>query len=463
MRYTILLILLVTSLLIAASHPAGAISGFVKDEITREPIPGAIVLASGPSRGMDSTCQMGGYLITNLISGRYEVRANAQGYEPKIFPQPVPVVAGETTRNINLFLSRITQHGRIAGKVIDAQTRRPIPNALVIAEGPVRQEARTNLHGDYMIGHLLPGSYRVIASAHEYQPERRENIIVRPSEITEVNFILARLPRYAGISGRIIDAQTRNPIENALVTIEGPSRAQVQTNREGIYIAINLDPGEYRVTAQAHEYRPETRGRVMVRPGEITRDVNFALERMLQTGMIGKVIDIRTRQPIENALITAMGTMRYETRTNRNGDFALMGLQPGIYQVIAQARGYQPQTRDSIHVLPGRITDHVDFFLHHIMDNAMGEKVSISEDLILSVSPNPCTKFTRIYFNSSHHSTLKVYDASGKFINNLWQGIGKNEVIWNRNDAKGNEVKSGTYFISLENGKYRKATKVIVK
>ncbi len=463
MRNTILLTLLATSLLIATSHPTGAIFGFVKDEVTREPIPGAIVIASGPSHGVDSTCQMGGYLITNLIPGRYEVRAHAQGYEPKIYPQLVPVVAGETTRNINLFLSRITQHGRIAGNVLDARTRRPIPNALVIAEGPVRQEARTNLHGDYIIGHLPLGSYRVIANAHEYQPERREDVIVRPSEITEVNFSLERLPRYGGISGRIINSQTRHPIENALVTIEGPSRAQVQTNREGIYIVINLDPGEYRVTAQAHEYHPETRERVMVRLGEITRDVNFALERMLQTGMIGKVVDIRTRQPIENSLITAIGPMRYETRTNRNGDFTLMGLQPGIYHVTAQARGYQPQTRDSIHVIPGRITDHVGFFLYHINDNAMGKNISISENIILSILPHPCTKFARISLNSSNYSMLKVYDATGKFINKLWQGVGKKEVIWNRNDAKGNEVKSGTYFISLENGTYREVTKVVVK
>lgn len=463
MRNTILLILLATSLLVATSHPTGAIFGFVKDEVTREPIPAAIVIASGPSRGVDSTCQMGGYLITNLIPGRYEVRAHAQGYEPKIYPQLVPVVAGETTRNINLFLSGITQHGRIAGNVLDARTRRPIPNALVIAEGPVRQEARTNSHGDYIIGHLPPGSYRVIANAHEYQPERRENVIVRSSEIAEVNFSLVRLHRYGGISGRIIDSQTRNPIENALVTIEGPSRAQVQTNREGIYIAINLNPGEYRVTAQAHEYLPETRGRVMVRQGEITQDVNFTLERMLQTGVIGKVVDIRTRQPIENTLITAIGPMRYETRTNRNGDFTLMGLQPGVYQVTTQVRGYQPQTRDSIHVIPGRITDHVDFFLHHIMDNEMDEKVSINEDIILSINPNPCTKFVRISLNSSHYSMLKVYDATGKFINTLWQGVGKKEVTWNRNDIKGNELKSGTYFISLENGNGRKTMKVIVR
>ena len=463
MRYIIISILLTTSLLFAITQQNGAISGFVKDEATREPIPGAMVFAAGPSRGMDTTCQMGGYNISNLVPGRYEVRAHAQGYEMSIFPQPVVVVAGETTRQVNFFLRRVPEHGVISGKVIDTQTRRPIPNALIVAEGPVRREARTNLHGDYLIGHLPPGAYRVIANAHGYQPERRENVMVRPSEITTVNFALARIARYGGISGRVIDAQNRNPIENALITIEGPSRAQVQTNREGVYIAINLDPGEYRVTAQAHGYRPETRERVMVRPGEITRDVNFALEGMLQTGMIGKVVDAKTRGPIENALITAVGPIRAETRTNRTGDFALMGIQPGTYRVTAQARGYSPQIRDSVQVLPGRITDHVDFFLHPVTNNVQGEDVSIPKAMNLNVSPNPCSKFARISLSSPIHTTLKVYDATGKLVNNLWQGKGEDEVIWNRNDANGITVKSGTYFISLENGNYRKVLKVVVK
>ena len=531
----------------------GAISGFVKDEATQQPIQGAIVIATGPNQGTATTCQMGGYLIPNLIPGRYEVSAQAQGYEPRVFPESVLVVAGETTRNINLFLRRVGQNGTIsgrvfdhatqapienalvvaqgpngrgeartcqmggynipnlplgryqvcaskegylpiiypesvevhpgqttpnidfylnrgpqpsgiAGKVIDIPNHRPIANALIIAEGPVRREVRTNWHGDYFIGEIPPGSYRVSANALGYRPEVRESVMVYPNKTTHINFALEPIPQYGGISGTVVDLQTHQPIEHTSITIEGPSRAMVETNREGFYIIINLPPGEYRVTAQAPNYRPETRERVMVHPGATTLDVNFALERMAQTGMIGKVVNAQTNQPIENALITAVGPVRVEVMTNRNGDFGFMGIQPGIYQVTAQARGYEPQTLDSVIVHPDRITDHVDFFIiPDTSDNVTGESFSLHEGLNISVSPNPCVKFARINVSANNHTTLKVYDASGKLITTLWQGEGKTEVVWHRTDARGKEVNSGTYFISIENGTDRKIAKVVVQ
>uniref|UniRef100_A0A7C6AA65 T9SS type A sorting domain-containing protein n=1 Tax=candidate division WOR-3 bacterium TaxID=2052148 RepID=A0A7C6AA65_UNCW3 len=404
------------------------------------------------------------FITTVLITVSFIFAAATQNGVVSDFSESVKINPGQTAPNTDFYSKQGHEPGGITGKVIDVHTRRPIPRALIVAQGPVRREVRTNRHGDYFIGQIPPGSYRVSANAPGYRPCGRESVLVRPNHIVRVNFALEPIPQYGGISGMVTDHETHNPIEHALITIEGPVRAQVETNREGFYIVINLPPGEYRVMVEALGYRPQTRERVPVHPGRITENVNFALERAPLNGMIGKVVEKETNHPIENALIIALGPVRYEARTNRNGDFGLIGIQPGIYRVMAQARGYLSQTLDSVIVYPNRITDHVDFFLQpESSNNIMDRSFSLSEDMNISVLPNPCVQFARINVFSNNQATLKVYDASGKLINTLWQGKGTSSVVWDRTDASGNVVNCGTYFISIENGADRKVAKVIVR
>ena len=65
----------------------------------------------------------------------------------------------------------------------------------------------------------------------------------------------------------------------------------------------------------------------------------FALPAAAQTGQVkGKVVDAKN-QPIEGATITIEMTegmtRKYETKTNKRGEFVQIGLQPGNYKITA--------------------------------------------------------------------------------------------------------------------------------
>jgi protocatechuate 3,4-dioxygenase beta subunit len=174
----------------------GAISGRVTDRATGSPVPGAVVVAKGPAgRGKARTDRHGNYVIRGLPEGRYEVGVKAKLYKPEVFPRPVPVQSGQVTENVDFALVHRPRKGAIAGQVIDARTREPIPGATVVARGEEGSfRAVTDRHGFYRM-RLPAGRYHVGAAKRGYQPEAFPRPVpVRPGEVTrDVNFALHRL------------------------------------------------------------------------------------------------------------------------------------------------------------------------------------------------------------------------------------------------------------------------------
>uniref|UniRef100_A0A7C6EEG0 Carboxypeptidase regulatory-like domain-containing protein n=1 Tax=candidate division WOR-3 bacterium TaxID=2052148 RepID=A0A7C6EEG0_UNCW3 len=182
----------------------GGISGVVTDSATGNPIVGARVHAMGGHRicGSATTNENGEYLIQNLPAGSYRVTAGAQGYTPKTYPEPVSVVEGQITPNINFALTPFIPPtpGSISGTVTDKNTGEPIAGAVVMAarmrrgHHPGRGFARalTGPDGTYTIENLLPGEYRVMAHALGFKRQvYPELVVVQEGQNTpNINFEL---------------------------------------------------------------------------------------------------------------------------------------------------------------------------------------------------------------------------------------------------------------------------------
>jgi len=173
----------------------GAIVGQVIDRRTREPLPKALVLARGrQGSGKAHTDAHGFYVIKGLPRGEYQVAAKARNYVGEVFPRPVPVKAGEVTRDIGFALAPMARKGAIVGRVVDVRTSEPIPGAMVVAQGPNGAgRAATDRHGYYFLK-LNPGLYRVVAKARNYQSEAfPHDVAVRPGQaVKDINFTLHR-------------------------------------------------------------------------------------------------------------------------------------------------------------------------------------------------------------------------------------------------------------------------------
>ena len=83
----------------------------------------------------------------------------------------------------------LAQVCKIAGKVVDMETKEPLIGANVIIEGTLLG-ASTDLNGNYVILNVPPGIYTVKASYVGYQTITVRNVRVTVGLTTEVNFEL---------------------------------------------------------------------------------------------------------------------------------------------------------------------------------------------------------------------------------------------------------------------------------
>jgi protocatechuate 3,4-dioxygenase beta subunit len=275
--------LLIAVTLAAAVAFAGGISGQVVDATTGEPIAEALVVAKSPNgdAGRARTNDRGAYRIGDLRPGAYNVTATARGYLGARYPRPVPVRANQMTEDINFRLAKKRpDRGAISGRVVNRRTGAPVKGAVVAAtDGRFRLRTRSDARGRYLLRGLKPGKYKVIADARGYAREVYPRPVpVIAGEVTkDIDFALTPKPRLGAITGRVVDARTREPIAGALVVARGGNGGRALTDRRGVY-TIRLHPGAYRVVARARGYTPKTYPHlVRVRPGRVTKDINLEL------------------------------------------------------------------------------------------------------------------------------------------------------------------------------------------
>ena len=168
------------------------------------------------------------------------------------------------------------------------------------------------------------------------------------------------------VTGRVIDAETGDPVVGARVTlvftpvVQRPAAGQVpptptpippltsETNANGVYDITGVPPGRWRVTAQKTGFVPhganappmEMSGGGVTAP-EIRLDRGGAIEGRLldQKGIPLSGVTVRSLQFVR----AADGTVRpggggSSVQTNDLGEFRLAGLPPGQHYVIAQPR-----------------------------------------------------------------------------------------------------------------------------
>lgn len=78
--------------------------------------------------------------------------------------------------------------------------------------------------------------------------------------------------------------------------------------------------------------------------------IRFEVQQMRFGIVSGKITDAVTKQPIQNATVT-IG--KYNGTTNKNGEYYIVDIDPGVYGLIVQAKGYQPYQREQVSIKKG--------------------------------------------------------------------------------------------------------------
>lgn len=174
-----------TSTLDFALTPFGIIDGTVKDQVTDQPVAGALVKADSEFL---STTDPNGYYTMFVLAGRYRVIASAPGYANKS-QSNVRVSERETTTE-NFALETIPP-GSIIGNVADVKTGGGIAGATVTADGHTNI---TDLNGNYVLYSLPAWTYTVAVSALGYVGDNTKRTVPSGGSIT-ADFLLAPFTR----------------------------------------------------------------------------------------------------------------------------------------------------------------------------------------------------------------------------------------------------------------------------
>ena len=134
------------------------------------------------------------------------------------------------------------------GRVADAETGAPIPNALVELPG-VELRRIADMQGRVDLGRLARGTYRIVVRRPGYEDINGQLPVPWDSEF--VLFMYAEAidesPREGRVFGQVTDATTGAPLANVEVTLLAPDPVVTISNEDGRFAFGGIAPGRAEV------------------------------------------------------------------------------------------------------------------------------------------------------------------------------------------------------------------------
>ena len=329
--------------------PAASISGVVTDTATGLPVSGACLSAStttDPSYGDGgSACTTtdGAYTIGGMRAGSYHLAVDApEGAYPRTWhpgtTEPagsvaVTVTAGRHVTGADIALSPA---GTVTGVVTSGVTGEPLSGICVYGVRPsdggrlANDGGRscTGYDGAYTLAGLPAGGVKVHFAplGNEYLEQWAHGAsslasaslvpVTAGGTTTGVDAALALGGR---ITGRIVDARTRQPVVGVCATVGSANMwgnfgryAPACTDHEGRYDLTGLHTGRYTVQffdyggTWAWQYFPNKADRVHAAKVEVTAgEVTDGINARLSPGgtLSGVVLDAATGEPVEGVCV----------------------------------------------------------------------------------------------------------------------------------------------------------------
>jgi carboxypeptidase family protein len=336
----------------------------------------------GLDQGEAMTDASGSFRIGGLRGTSYAIGVRREGMLPTEDERVMEVPAGAGVGDLRFVL----EEGRsLAGRVVD-DLGRPVAQASVSAlpdwrtpSGPETrrgsgawQSTKSLTDGSFRLTGLLDRAQQVTASAEGYGHAE-----VRPVEPGRSDFEIVLL-RCALVSGVVRAADSGEPITRFDVGIasfrDGPigQRSSSSNGRsveapEGKFVLDKLEPLPNTFTFRARGFLPETVGRIELKSGEERTGLEVSLRR--GAGVRGIVVEKGSRTPVAGAQVrdgaeTLEPAMRFllrsreEKQTGSDGAFDLEGLEPGTVQMQATRDSYAAGEA-SVEVRPGETVEGV--------------------------------------------------------------------------------------------------------
>lgn len=357
---------------------AGRISGRVTGP-DGDPIPGAFLIAEAFPAAHAETDGEGRFVIEALTLGKRDLVVTASGFA---FERVESVRTG--TENLEISLSK---GGFIKGKVL--LDREPVEGVTITCAESSQKwriplEARTRKDGSYTLGPLGPGGYDLAAVSERYSAPHMSS--VRLSEGEEVGGIDFDLERPGSLSGRVVDAASREGVAGIWVLLHPkpehhhclpPGADRVKTGTDGRFLFPFVLPADYVVSMRGGHGYPAGFWKkgvsVLVSPEERREGIDFHLERgvPMVVNLSGKgggalanaEVTLRRREHFDlgNYSFTEED-FRIRAEETAEGRYEFRGVGPGAYAVDVERRGWIPK-QENVAVCEDDESMTLDIFL----------------------------------------------------------------------------------------------------
>ena len=334
----------------------GSIRGEVRDAGGGIPA-GTVVLVAGPERRTTAVDEDGRFVLRGLRFGRYDLTAAALGYGSGTAQVSLSSEAREAVVSFGL----VPRSG-IRGVVLSPEAE-PVRGAVVLARAPDGKPERSprassGSDGRFFLDVGAEAAVHLRALHREFAPSE-----LLPASPDGPEPVVLRLRPAAGLSARLVDETTREPLPGARLRaslaggINETGRWSAASRDPGLASVTGLAPGRYVAELTASGYLPRRAPEVELAEGE-ARDLGDV--PLARGGVfVGTVVDAATGEALHDVGVLAVGSgsaPSVAARTDRQGTFELEPLEPGFHRLTVQKLGYDVAELPSASVEAGRKT-----------------------------------------------------------------------------------------------------------
>lgn len=224
----------------------GVVEGIVRDAWNQTPLASVTVWFDQIPPRKTTTDSTGHYSFLDLPERNYQLECFKNLYHDYSLSVHMPL-GGTIVRDVDM----IPLSGVIKGKVTDAWTTLPVPNATVQLDGDVNIRVYTDALGSYRMENVRIGSRYVQAWGASHKLDGKL-VDVTTDQESELNFSLQ--PVFGVVEGVLRDSLTLEPLQGGWVQLDNQPDTQIITGGDGVFRLEDVPPGIHYLQAWASGY-----------------------------------------------------------------------------------------------------------------------------------------------------------------------------------------------------------------
>ena len=235
----------------------GVVSGTVIDGDTGAPLSGVSVTLSGAAQLSAVTDSSGSFLVDNLISGRYDIVLDLEGFQA--LSSSFQIQSGTEIRYGTLQMLRgstPSPYATVTGRLTRADTGAPLAQVRIFVADV--EKAVTDAEGKYQITSISPGTVSLRAEGDGFESAVAIAELVAGKVALFSPALVPYTKREASVEGTVSRNSDGVPLGGVAIQVEDDAGIihQATTDAGGFYRIGGLPMGHLIIRAEHHGYWP---------------------------------------------------------------------------------------------------------------------------------------------------------------------------------------------------------------